>query len=234
LNRVYWDLRDEATPEVRMRTSPMYAPEVQPGPDGTRPAQGAGRLSILQPPGSYTVRLSVGGKQLTQKLEVRKDPNSNGSDAEIREQVKMLTELRKDIEAASDLANQIELVRGQILGLGRVLDNAEIMKPARELEQKLADVQQNLMDLRVTGRGQDGVRFGARLLGKFNYLAGGLASADNRPTDQQLEVHKVLQAELKKQQAALNGLLDKDLKTFNEFMRGRGVTNIIVRRPGAQ
>jgi photosystem II stability/assembly factor-like uncharacterized protein len=234
LNRVYWDLRDEQTPEVRMRTSPMYAPEVQPGPDGTRPAQGAGRLSILQPPGSYTVRLNVGGKQITQKLEVRKDPSSSGSDAEIREQVKMLTELRKDIEAASELANQIELVRGQILGLGRVLDNAEIMKPARELEQKLADVQQNLMDLRVTGRGQDGVRFGARLLSKLSYLAGGLASADNRPTDQQLEVHKVLQAELKKQQAALNGLLDKDLKTFNEFMRGRGMTNIIVRRPGAQ
>ena len=90
------------------------------------------------------------------------------------------------------------------------------------------------MDLRVTGRGQDGVRFGARLLGKLGYLAGGLASADNRPTDQQLEVHKVLQAELKKQQDALNGLLDKDVKTFNEFMRGRGMTNIIVRRPGTQ
>jgi hypothetical protein len=187
-------------------------------------------MSILMPPGAYTVRLNVGGKTLTQKLEVRKDPNSGGSEAEIREQTKMLTELRRDIENAAEVANQIELVRAQILGLSRVLDNAEIMKPARELEQKLADVQQNLMDLRVTGRGQ----VGARLFGKLNYLANGLASGDFRPTDQQLEVHKLLRSELAKHRAALDGLLDKDLKTFNEFMRGRGMSNIIVRRPGTQ
>ena len=234
LNRVYWDLRDEPTPEVRMRSSLAFAPDIPLGPDGTRPAQGAGRMSILMPPGAYTVRLNVGGKTLTQKLEVRKDPNSGGSEAEIREQTTMLTELRRDIESAAEVANQIELVRAQLLGLGRVLDNAEIMKPARELEQKLADVQQNLMDLRVTGRGQDGVRFGARLFGKLNYLANGLAGGDFRPTDQQLEVHKLLRSELAKHRAALDGLLDKDLKTFNEFMRGRGMSNIIVRRPGTQ
>ena len=61
--------------EVRLRTSPLYAPEIQVGADGTRPGGGP-RLSILMPPGSYTVRLNAGGKQLTQKLEVRKDPNS--------------------------------------------------------------------------------------------------------------------------------------------------------------
>ena len=130
-----------------------------------------------------------------------------------------------------DLANQIELVRGQILGLGRVLENAEIVKPAQELEQKLVELQQNLMELRVTGRGQDGVRFGARLLNKLGYLANGLASADYRPTNQQLEVQKVLQEQLRKQQSALEALLTRDLKALNELMRGRGVPNIVVRRP---
>ena len=231
LNRVYWDLRDEPSIEVRMRTIPMYAPDVELGADGTRPAQGAGRISILQPPGAYTVRLNVAGKQITQKLEVRKDPNSGGSDADIREQIRMLTELRRDIDAAAQLANQIELVRSQILALSRVPDAAEVIKPGLELEQKFADVQRELMDLRVTGRGQDGVRFGAQLLSKFGYLAGGLASADFKPTDQQVEVHKLLQAELRKHRAAVDALLDKDLRSFNEFMRGRGLANIIVRRP---
>ncbi len=232
LNRVYWDLRDEPTSEVRMRTSPLHAPDVQVEPDGTRPAPGAGRLSILMPPGSYTVRLNVGGKRLSQTLDVRKDPNSVGTDADIQDQIKMLTELRRDTEAAADLANQIELIRGQILGLGRVLENAEIVKPAQALEQKLIAIQQQLLELRTTGRGQDGVRFGARLLSKFGYLANGLASGDFRPTNQQLEVHKVLQAELRKHQTALDALIERDLKTFNEFMRGRGVPNIITRRPG--
>lgn len=231
LNRVYWDLRDEATAEVRMRTSPLHAPEIQVGPDGTRDAQGAGRLSILMPPATYTVRLNVGGRQLSQKLEVRKDPNSSGTEADIKEQMKMLAELRRDIDSAAALANDIELVRGQIQGLSRVLPNAEIMKPARELEQRLIEIEQNLLELRVTGRGQDGVRFGARLLSKFGYLANGLASADFRPTNQQLEVQKLLEEQLRKHQAALDSLLEKDLKALNELMRGRGVSNIIVRRP---
>jgi photosystem II stability/assembly factor-like uncharacterized protein len=231
LNRVYWDLRDEATTEVRLRTSPLHAPEVQVGADGTRAAQGAGRFSILMPPGSYTVRLNVAGKQLSQKLEVRKDPNAGGTDVDIREQTKMLTALRTDMNAAANLVNEIELVRGQIQGLSRVLENSEIIKPAQELEQKLMDLEQNLVDLRVTGRGQDGVRFGAKLLSKIGYLASGLASADFKPTDQQLEVHKALQDQLRKHQAAATALLDKDLRALNELMRGRGVANIVVRRP---
>ena len=230
LNRVHWDLRDEPTREVRLRTSPMYAPEIQVGADGTRPGGGP-RLSILMPPGAYTVRLNVGGKPLMQKLEVRKDPNSGGSDAEIREQYKVLTELRKELDLAADLTNQIETVRAQILALDRVMDDAEIMKPARELEQRLVELEQNLVELRTTGRGQDGVRFGAQLLSKINYLAGGLSSADFRPTDQQLEVQRVLAAELRQHQAALAGLVSKDLKALNELMRGRGVANIVVRPP---
>ena len=227
LNRVYWDLRDEPTREVRLRTSPLHAPEVQPGPDGTRPAQG-GRLSLLMPPGAYTVRLNVGGKALTQKLEVRKDPNSGGTDVDIQEQLKVLTELRRDMDAAAEVVNQIELVRSQIQTLSRVLDQAEIVKPAMELEGRLAELEQNLVELRTTGRGQDGVRFGARLLSKLGYLANGLASADYRPTDQQLEVHKELQARLKQHQGALDAIVGKDLKALNELMRGRGVSNIIV------
>jgi photosystem II stability/assembly factor-like uncharacterized protein len=227
INRVYWDLRDEPTREVRLRTSPRYAPEVQVGADGTRPAQG-GRLSLLMPPGAYTVRLSVGGKTLTEKLEVRRDPNSAGTEAEIREQFKMLTELRRDIDAAAEIVNQIESVRAQIQTLSRVLDQSEIVKPAMELEGRLADLEQNLVELRTTGRGQDGVRFGARLISKLTYLAGGLASADFRPTDQQLQVHKELQARLKQHQGEVEGVFGKDLKALNELMRGRGVSNIVV------
>ncbi len=231
LNRVYWDLRDEPTREVRLRTSPLYAPDVRVGPDGWRPAQGAGRMSILQPPGAYTVRLNAGGKALTQKLEVRKDPNSGGTEADIKEQLKTLTELRRDVDAAADVVNQIELVRGQINGLRQVLQDSEIMQPATELDRKLIEIEGNLIELRLTGRGQDGVRWGSQLLGKFGYLANGLAGTDFRPTNQQLEVQKVLEERLRKHQGDLDAILGKDLRLLNELMRGRGIANIIVRRP---
>jgi hypothetical protein len=230
LNRVYWDLRDEPTREVRLRTSPLYAPEVRVGPEGWRPS-GGGRTSILMPPGSYTVRLNVGGKQLTQPLEVRKDPHSGGSEADIKEQMKMLTELRRDVDAAADVVNQIELVRGQISALRQVLEESEIMQPALELDRKLIAIEQNLIELRATGRGQDGVRWGSQLLGKFGYLAGGLAATDFRPTTQQIEVQRVLEERLRKHQTDLDAVMGKDLKMLNELMRGRGLTNIIVRKP---
>ncbi len=231
LNRVSWDLRDEPTKEVRLRTSPQYAPEVRVGPDGTRPAQG-GRLSILMPPGEYTVRLDVAGKQLTQKLELRKDPNSGGSEAEIKEQMKTLTEVRRSVDTAADVINQIELVRGQIAAMRQVLQDSEIMQPAEELDRKLMAIESNLIDLRLTGRGQDGVRFGSQLLSKLTYLAGGLASTDFRPTNQQLEVQKVLEERLRKHQGEFEGVVGKELRMLNELMRGRGVQNIVLpRRP---
>jgi hypothetical protein len=76
LNRVTWNLESEQTTEVRMRTSPAYAPDIKVGPDGTRNAPGAGRMSILMPPGIYTVKLAVGGQEFRQPLIVKKDPTS--------------------------------------------------------------------------------------------------------------------------------------------------------------
>jgi len=230
LNRIYWDLRDEPTKETRLRTSPLYAPDVRVGPDGWRPS-GVGRMSILLPPGAYTVRLNVGGKQLTAPLEVRRDPNSGGSEAEIKEQMKVLTELKRDIDSASEALNSIELVRGQITALRQVLEDSEIMQPALELDRKLIEVEKNLIELRATGRGQDTVRWGSQLLSKLGYLASGLASTDLRPTNQQLEVQKTLEERLRKHQTDLDTLLGKDLRALNELMKGRGIANIVTRRP---
>jgi hypothetical protein len=72
LNRVHWDLRYEPSAEVRLRTSPMYAAHIVPGPEG-RVAPGTSQLSILAPPGEYTVTLRAGGVEQSQTLEVRKD-----------------------------------------------------------------------------------------------------------------------------------------------------------------
>ena len=83
INRVYWDLRNEPTLEARMRVKPLYADWVEVPPEG-RPAPGVGRFSVLMPPGMYTVRLSVGGQEFTQPLEVRADPNTDSNPQEIK------------------------------------------------------------------------------------------------------------------------------------------------------
>src|SRR6185503_13614751 len=114
VNRVTWNLEGEPTREVRLRTSPAYAPEIRVGPDGTRNAPGAPRISLLLPPGNYTVKLTAGNVERSQPLIVKKDPNSEGTEATIAEQMKMLTELRSDLDSAAAMVNQIEFIRAQL------------------------------------------------------------------------------------------------------------------------
>ena len=45
-------------------------------------------MSVLAPPGTYTVKLIAAGRTLTAPLVVRKDPNTAGSEADIRAQTK--------------------------------------------------------------------------------------------------------------------------------------------------
>jgi len=229
LNRVYWDLRYEPTREVRLRTTPLYSPEVALSPDGTRSAPGAGRLSILAPPGTYTVQMSAGGKQFTQKLEVRKDPNSGGSDADIQQQMKVLTALASDIDQAADMINRLELVRSQIAYLSRIISEPEIKKGGDELDRKLVDLETNLIELRMTGQGQDGVRWGAKLQGKLVYLANGLMSGDFGPTAQQLEVQKELEGRLRALASDLETMFSRDVGTFNDQLRAGNLPTIVTR-----
>jgi hypothetical protein len=230
VNRINWDLRHAPSKEVRLRTSPLYAPDIEVGPDGFRPGGGA-RLSLLALPGTYTVRLSAGGRDQTQKLELRKDPNSAGSEAELAEQMKMLVDLRRDLDQATDMINQLELVRSQIYGLARLTGDAAVRKAGDDLDAKLIGLEMNLIELRNTGRGQDGVRWGAKLHGKISYLANGLMSGDFRPTAQQVEVKKELEDRLRRHASDLDGLLSQQVGAFNDLLRKSNLPTIVTRLP---
>ena len=230
LNRVYWDLRYEPTTQVRLRTSPLYAPYVRVGPEGWRPAPGAGQLSILAPPATYTVKLSVGGRTLTQPLVVRKDPHSGGTEADIQAQMNTLSDLRRDLNTGAEVINQIEFMRSQIANLAQVVQDASILKSGEALNQRLIAVEGTFLELRLTGRG-DGTRWGSKLFGKINYLANGLASADFRPTDQQIEAQKLMEQQLKMAQSQLDDLLNHDLNAFNDTLRRANAPIIVARLP---
>ena len=89
--------------------------------DRTRDSQ-IGRISILAPPGEYTVALMAGDTEETRSLNVLKDPRSEGSLEDIAEQTAMLRELREDLEVVAGMANEIEWLRRQILDLTDVVE----------------------------------------------------------------------------------------------------------------
>jgi photosystem II stability/assembly factor-like uncharacterized protein len=234
INRVTWDLRGETSKEIRLRTSPAYAPEIRVGADGWRPAPDGARMSLLLPPGNYTVKLSAEGQELSQPLVVKKDPHSRGSEADIQAQYAMLTDLKKDLESAADMVNRIEMVRSQLGMMQSLLTGAEaatVKSGADGLDKKLADVEDNLIQRKLTGAGQDGVRWPVRLISKINYLANGLSSSDFGPTSQQREVHTQFKEQLATHRKRLDELMSKDLRAFNELLKEKGVQNIILTAP---
>jgi hypothetical protein len=229
LNRVHWDLRHEPSREIRMRTAPLLpAPHVRLGPDGWRPPAGGGAtITVLAPPGAYTVKLSAGGKELSQPLVVRKDPNTAGTEADIAAQTGVLLDLRRDLNTAVDMLNRMEIVRSQLEAIGRIADDPAVGTAAAALNRKFIDLEMTLIDLRITGA-QDGIRYAAKLISRFGYLANGLSNADFRPTAQHLEVQGLLAERVRARAAELDTLIGKDLAAFNDMLRARNVPNVVV------
>jgi hypothetical protein len=241
INRVYWDLRDTPSTRVTYRTSPLYAPEIRVGPDGIRESGGfgggGGGLAILQAPGTYSVKLTVNGRDYTQPLRVLKDPHSAGTEADIAAQQQMLTTLRHELDTVVEAVNSAELVRAQLVNLKNLTQDSELRRAADELDQRLVAVEGELVELRATGRGQDGVRWGSKLVQKFGYLANGLQSADFKPTNQQLAVLKELQDRFKTHQGRMNEVMSRDLGAFNDMLRRANLPNVVsqvTRRPSSQ
>src|SRR5262249_10191255 len=150
LNRVWWDLRGEPSTEVKLRTPPTTAPDFRLNPDGTRRfvMAGASRLSMLEPPGTYTVTLTANGQAQSQDLVARKDPNSAGTEADIEAQTRAMRAVRDQINKTADLINRAESVRAQLGNLKTFLgDDAaakELMAAADDLDKKIVGVEERL------------------------------------------------------------------------------------------
>jgi hypothetical protein len=225
INRIYWDLRHSPSIETRLRTSPLYSPHIPPN----RIAPGSGTLAILAPPGTYTVRLTVNGASMTQPVVVLKDPNTQGTEAEILAQTRALMAIRTDMEAGANAVMRMEDARVALDSVGRIANDAAIKSAADALHKKMTDLEMNLVDLRMTGQGQDGVRYGSKLLSKLNYLTGGISVNDFAPTSQAMEVQGVLSQDLKTHLQTLDQLLSRDLEALNGMLRAKGMQPIVIR-----
>ncbi len=230
INRVMWDLNGEPSSEIVLRTKPLYAQWFDMGDDRRRSLTQA-RFSVMAPPGRYTVHLQVNGEMHAQPLEVLKDPNSSGTAEDIRVQTAMLEQVREDMNAGAEAINRIELLRRQLEDLKDVVtdrdDAEELGAAADSLIDALVAVEEDLIQLRVTGTGQDNVRWPSKLVERLGYLGQSTAIGDFPPTDPARAVHAVLQQELAEQQAALDELLRTQVEAFNRMMRERNVPQLI-------
>jgi len=143
----------------------------------------------------------------------------------------MLRDLQKDFEAAGEIVNTIEVVRSQLANLIRLTasgrDAAWVTQEAGTVEKALLDIEDKLIQRRLTGQGQDSTRWPSMLLSKISYLNGSVTDSDDAPTTQAKEVHADFKKQIAVLQQQLSGVLEKDLTNFNRMLRDRGIQNVI-------
>ena len=227
INRIWWNLQDEPSTAVTLRTKPYYADWFDLGPERTRP--GPGGLSMLVPPGTYAVTLDVGGRTQTQLLQVLKDPNSSGTEADIRAQQAMYSALRDDHAAIADMVNRIEWIRRQLYDLDAVLesrgDAADILLASAELDEQLLAVEDNLV--RLITAGGDFTRWAPRLIEEIGYLASNISGADFRPTDQAGEVQGILHERTLRFGGEVDALFENEVAAFNRMLLAQNLSPLI-------
>jgi len=232
INRIMWDLKNEILRTVKLRTPPLNEHFLPYGPEGWRPlVQYGGRpLQVLCPPGTYTVKVSVDGKELEQKLLVKKDPNSDGTEQDILTQTKLLMRLRKNQDDLIKMINSFEWIRKQMYDLRSILQKdqgqEDVLVQIEELDRNILDVEGNFFALSCTGSA-DTLRFPAGIYTKFPSLAGEISRADFPPTDSQIELQKKLEADLKGYQNKYNEIITQDLAEFNDLLKSKNVSHIV-------
>ena len=75
------------------------------------------------------------------------------------------------------------------------------------------------------------LRWPARLLEKIVHLANSVSIADFPPTDQAVEVQKLLEGRIQTRQGELAGLLSREVAVLNRALLARNIEPIMTKLP---
>lgn len=232
LHRVHWDLRYDPTREVKLRTPPAENPHVRLGDEGWRRLSDGGRFSLLAPPGDYTVELWVDGATQQLPLEVWIDPASQPYRSELPTQMDALFELRRWIDRAAEMINDVEWARRRLLDLDLGPDGdhpapPEVVQSMAEFAEELESFEGVFFDLRLGEAGQETLRWKRLLYSKLTYLAWGIGRSDRRPTDSQLQVLDLYRRQMTVQEERFLALRQR-ADALDQLLDSHGVPAISI------
>jgi photosystem II stability/assembly factor-like uncharacterized protein len=209
LNRFVWDMRSEVPASVPGAVS-----------WGGRPT---GPLVV---PGTYQIKLTVGGKSYTASSEIQKDPRISASQADLEKQNELTMRIRDRVNAAHEAVNQMRSVRSQLDALKKRLAADASAKPildaADALKKKLDAVEEKIIQPKSKS-GEDPLNYPIQVADQLMALQETVESADTAPTAQSYVVYDELNGQLEPQLAAWREIQSKDLAAFNELMKKNNV-----------
>ena len=227
VNRVMWDLRYEPTYKPKLQSAPPGRPWVQLNGEGWRPLVTwdldlmRGQYGPKVVPDTYKVKLIIGEEEYIREVEVLKDPTSEGTLEEIKQQVAFSLELRNAINLAVTMINDIEEIRSELTDVIPKLKKKGDIQKARQLQALSESIAGTLYDIQLTGAREDAFRAPMKLYGRLSALASDITGngVDFKPTDQQREVYAIFNERLDLINTRFTNFMQVELKKLNTQLK---------------
>jgi photosystem II stability/assembly factor-like uncharacterized protein len=212
VHRFIWDLRYPQPAALRYEYS-MGAP-ISSG-TVTEP------MGPLVLPGDYEVKLIVGGKTLTQTLNIEMDPRDHISRVDLVTQLDLEQKIDAALSTATHVYREVAEVRSEIQAVkGRLAGNAryaEIARDADDLDKRAEEIAGHHVEWPASPGGF------VELERAFTSLATAVGSADSAPTTAARETFDESQKKLIVLLSRWAAMRNGDLALLNERLRKAGV-----------
>jgi len=215
MNRFPWNLRYESPTEI---PGAFY---VGNGPEGP-----------IVTPGTYTLKLRVGGRTQTTTAEIRVDPRVHVPEEDLQKQLDLEMKVRGDIEALHTAVNQMRSVRSQLdLVKQRVQQEGEKGKPiiaaVEDLEKKMSPVEEQLIQVNMKSS-EGNLGFPNMPNEQYDSFRTVLESADAAPTQPDYDTFDRLHKQLETQLASWRQIASTDVPAMNELVRKENIALVKV------
>jgi photosystem II stability/assembly factor-like uncharacterized protein len=248
VNRIWWDLRYDTPVAVALRTTPPGNPHIWEekrfAGHLTRPifyyGVSRGNNSPLVAPGTYTVKLTIGGHTETQPITVVKDPNTPATLEDAMASSALDYRIYKDTERSAQLINQIEWSRKQLEDTRRLLVASGAAKSLLDatdaVNNKYLAQEDQLMHPTIAEGDEKSFRGPLGLYLKFVWLqaeagtgeADVSGNSDYQPTDPEKQVFAELDQQLQNVDQAVKQIDTKDLDDYNALLAKSHIQRITV------
>ena len=173
-------------------------------------------------PGDYKVRLSVGEQSMEQDFQIRKDPRSQVTVAQIQQQfdylqkiVAKVTETHETIESIRELRGQLNEWSGRIAG---DTTQADLQEDIKELVKAITEIEETLYQTKNRS-GQDPLNFPIRLNNKLAHLNSLMGMGDYPPTAQAEAFYKEVSAAIDEQLDAYDKIVAEQVPGINDRLK---------------
>jgi len=216
LNRFAWNLRYENPVTV---PGNFYETDIPP----------KGPMAL---PGTYQVRLTVGGYSQTEPLELRKDPRLEVSRADLEKQFELERQLTRRLTSLHNTVNGIRDLRAQLNALSQRYKDVPAWQSVRpladELLKKITAVEDKIIQSKMKSTEGD-LRYPTMIDEQLIYLNWSVDASDAAPTDAQQQLFAELSAKLQEQLNLWDQILSRDLAGFNRTAEQQKLTLVDVR-----